>query len=83
MENEDFDQFEFENLLIEEFFNCNEVPEITSLINKQLKENEEFAMNYERWLEESGFSGWKEFYRGLEDEESSAWSSMYPEGEDE
>lgn len=83
MENKNFDQFEFENLLIEEFFNCNEVTEITSLINNQLKENEEFAINYERWLEESGYSGWKEFYREVEDSESAAWSNMYPEGEDE
>lgn len=82
MENEIFDQFEFENLLIEEYFNCNEVPEITSLINNQLKENEEFAMNYEHWLEESGFSGWKEFYREVVDGESAAWDSMYPQGDD-
>lgn len=79
----EFDQYEFENYLTDEFFNGNEKDEIGSLIKKRLAEDEEFNEQYELWLEESGCDSWKEYYQLLKDEEDIAWENMFPDGDED
>ena len=76
----EFDQYEFENFLTEEFFDGNEKAEIASLIKYQLATNNDFKYKYEQWLEESSYESWKDFYKHLQDEENAAWENMYPNG---
>jgi len=82
MENE-YEQYEFENYLTNEFFSGNEKREIGSLIKQRLSTDEDFKELYEQWLEESGYESWKEFYQILKDEEDMAWENMFPEGDDD
>lgn len=82
MEEITFDQYEFENYLTEEFFNGNDKSEIGSLINDRIKSDEDFRKQYELWLKESGYNGWKVYYQFLEDEEDLAWEAMYPNNEE-
>lgn len=83
MKENTFDSWEFENFLIDEFFNGNEKSEIASLINERLKSDENFINQYELWLEESGYKDWEEYYQFLEDEKEAAWDGMFPEGDDD
>ncbi len=78
----EFDQYEFENYLTDEFFNGNEKAEIASLIKKRLATDNDFKVRYEQWLEESSNESWKDFYIYLQDEEDSAWKNMYPNGDE-
>lgn len=77
-----FDQYEFENYLIDEFFNGSDFDEIGDLIKKQLASNSDFREKYELWIEESSYRNWKEYYQFLEDEEDMAWGAMYPNNEE-
>ncbi|MDO9152771.1 MAG: hypothetical protein Q7U47_03530 [Paludibacter sp.] len=79
----EFDQYEFENYLTDEFFNGNEKDEIATLIKKRLVDDEEFNEKYEQWMEESGYNSWKDYYQVLQDEEDMAWTSGFPEGDDD
>lgn len=72
----EFDQYEFENYLIDEFFNGNEFEDIGDLIKKQLASNSNFREQYELWLEESIYRNWKEHYQFLQDEEDMARDIM-------
>ena len=76
----EFDQYEFENFLTEEFFDGNEEAEIASLIKYELATNNDFKDKYEQWLEESGYESWKDFYKHLQDEEDAAREDMNPNG---
>jgi len=76
----EFDQYEFENFLTEEFFDGNEKAEIARLIKYELAANNDFKDHYEQWLEESSYESWKDFYKHLQDEEAAAWENMYPNG---
>lgn len=78
----EFDQYEFENYLTDEFFNGNEFEEIDDLIKKQLASNSDFREQYELWLEESDYKNWEEFYQFLLDEEDLAWDIMKPNDEE-
>ena len=78
----EFDQYEFENFLTEEFFDGNGKAEIAKLIKYELATNNDFKDKYEQWLEESSYEGWKELYDHLKDEEDVAWENMYPNGND-
>jgi hypothetical protein len=82
MESE-FDQYEFENYLTDEFFSGNELSEIKKLIKDRLSNDAEFAENYELWLEEVGYDSWKDFYQLLQDEEDISWENMFPDGDDD
>lgn len=79
----DYDQYEFENYLQDEFFCGNEKEEIKKLIKSKLKEDSEFKEQYEFWLEETGYKSWKEFYKKLKDDENWAWKNMFPNGDDD
>ena len=86
MENE-FDPYEFENYLSDEFFSENEKSEIGGLIKQRLLKDDNFRVQYEQWLDESGYDSWKEFYKELEQEQQNqidiAWENMFPEGDDD
>ena len=83
MENE-FDQYEFENYLKDEFFNENEKDLIGSLIKKRLATDEDFEEQYELWLEESGYYSWKHYYEILKGEVDIAYlESFFPEGDED
>ena len=86
MENK-FDPYEFENYLSDEFFSENEKSEIGSLIKQRLSKDDDFRVQYEQWLEESGYDSWKELYKELEQEQQDqidiAWENMFPEGDDD
>lgn len=86
MENE-FDPYEFENYLSDEFFSGNEKSEIGGLIKQRLLKDDDFRVQYEQWLDESGYDSWKEFYKELEQEQQDqidiAWENMFPEGDDD
>ena len=86
MENK-FDPYEFENYLSDEFFTENEKSEIGSLIKQRLSKDDDFRVQYEQWLEESGYDSWKELYKELEQEQQDqidiAWENMFPEGDDD
>jgi hypothetical protein len=79
----EFDLYEFENYLTEEFFNGNEVSEIEVLINERLKSDKEFGNQYELWLDESGNDSWKDYYLFLLEEEETAWENIFTEDEDD
>jgi hypothetical protein len=76
----EYNQYEFENYLTEEFFDGNEKVEIARLIKYELATNNDFKDQYEQWLEESSYDSWKDLYKNLQDEEDAAWDSMYPDG---
>ncbi|MFZ4797854.1 MAG: hypothetical protein ACOYMA_10190 [Bacteroidia bacterium] len=78
----EFDEFEFENYLTDEFFSGNEKNEIGKLINQRLAEDSDFKEHYEQWLEESDYNNWKEFYQKLDDDENSAWENMSSRDDD-
>ena len=86
MENK-FDPYEFENYLSDEFFSENEKSEIGSLIKQRLSKDDDFRVQYEQWLEESGYDSWKDLYKELEQEQQDqiviAWENMFPEGDDD
>lgn len=86
MENK-FDLYEFENYLSDEFFSENEKSEIGSLIKQRLSKDDDFRVQYEQWLEESGYDSWKDLYKELEQEQQDqidiAWENMFPEGDDD
>ena len=86
MENK-FDPYEFENYLSDEFFSENEKSEIGSLIKQRLSKDDDFRVQYEQWLEESGYDSWKDLYKELEQEQQEqiviAWENMFPEGDDD
>jgi hypothetical protein len=77
MEN-NFDQYEFENYLTDEFFNGNDKSEAESLIRKRLITDTIFKEQYEQWIEESSYKSWKDYYQFLQDEEDIDWVNMHP-----
>lgn len=72
----EFDQYEFENYLTDEFFNGNEESEIGNLINKRIASDNDFKKQFELWLEESEYKSWEEFYQVLLDAEFMALDGM-------
>ena len=40
-------------------------------------------MQYDQWLEESGYESWKDFYKTLHDEDDIAWENMFPNGDED
>ena len=82
MENE-FDQYEFENYLTNDFFSGNDKSEIGILIKQRLEEDDVFKEQYELWLEESSYNNWKEFYQEIQDEGGTALENMYPDGDED
>jgi len=72
----EFDQYEFEEYLTDEFFNGNEKSEIGVLIKDRLATDDDFKEQYELWLEETSYRNWKEYYQFLQDEEDMAWDIM-------
>jgi len=72
----EFDQYEFEEYLTDEFFNGNEKSEIGVLIKDRLATDDDFKEQYELWLEETIYRNWKEYYQFLQDEEDMAWDIM-------
>ena len=79
----EFNEYDFENYLTDEFFNGNEKSDIGSLIKQRLATDEGFKEKYELWLEESGYENWKEFYKTLQDEDNIAWKRMFPNGDED
>lgn len=79
---QEFDQYIFENILIEEFFGGPDLSTIGEEINDRLKSDEDFRNQFNLWLEESGYENWQEFYKLIKDEEEAILDSMYPDGED-
>lgn len=79
----EFDQYEFENYLTDEFFSGNELSEIKKLIKDRINNDAEFAENYELWLEEAGYDSWLEFYNEQKLEAEAAWENMFPEGDED
>ena len=73
----EFDQTEFENYLTDEFFNGNEENEIARLIKQQLTDDEDFKKQYSKWIEESSYESWNDYYQFLQDEEDLAWNIMF------
>ncbi len=80
---EEFDTYEFECLLQDDFFNGNELSVIKKMIKSRLKADSEFKEQYERWIDESGFESWREFYDEDESSTEAAWDSMFPEGDED
>ena len=79
----EFDQYEFENYLTDEFFSGNELSEIKKLIKDRINNDAEFAEKYELWLEEVGYDNWQEFYNEQEAEKDAAWENIFTEGDED
>lgn len=79
---EEFDTYEFECMLQDDFFNGNELAVIKKMIKSRLKADSEFAEQYERWIDESGFNSWLEFYNESEENEKADWDAMFPDGDE-
>ncbi len=80
---ENFDSYDFENLLQDDFFCGNDLDEIKRAIERALKSDSFFAEQYEAWISESSYDSWRGFYKEIQSQEEAALDAMYPNGDDE
>jgi len=74
----DFDQYEFENYLIDEIIDGKTESEISDLIENRIASDKEFKVQYELWLEESDYKNWEEFYQIFQDVDFLTLDIMQP-----
>jgi hypothetical protein len=79
---DNFDPYDFENMLQEDFFCGNDLDEIKYAIKSRLKSDSVFAEQFEEWISESTYNSWIEFYNEMKSQEEAAWDMMYPNREE-
>jgi hypothetical protein len=79
----EFDSYEFENYLTDEFFDGKTELEISDLVENRLASDNDFREQYALWLEKSGYESWKEFYLILQDIEDESLLNVISCFEDE
>ena len=80
---ENFDSYDFENMLQDEFFCGNDLDEIKYAIKSRLKSDSVFAGQYEEWISESSYNSWIEFYKEMKSQEEAAWEGFSPNGNED
>jgi len=79
----EFDSYEFENYLTDEFFDGKTESEISDLVENRLASDNDFREQYSLWLEKSDYESWKEFYLFLQDIEDESLTYVITCFEDE
>jgi hypothetical protein len=79
----EFDSYEFENYLTDEFFDGKTELEISDLVENRLASDNDFREQYALWLEKSDYESWKEFYLILQDIEDESLINFISCFEDE
>jgi len=79
----EFDSYEFENYLTDEFFEGKTESEISDLVEIRLASDNDFREQYALWLEKSDYESWKEFYLFLQDIEDESLTYVITCFEDE
>jgi len=79
----EFDSYEFENYLTDEFFDGKTESEISDLVENRLASDNDFREQYAVWLEKSDYESWKEFYLILQDIEDESSLNVISCFEDE
>ena len=80
---ENFDSYDFENMLQNDFFCGNDLDEIKHSIESRLKSDSVFAEQYEAWIFESSYNSWREFHKEMQSQEEAAWEGSFPNGDDD
>ncbi len=68
--------YEFETMLQDLFWG--DIADVRDDVAKKIETDQEFAEQYEEWLEYNFYDSWEDFYNELQDEAEASRDMMFP-----